>query len=230
MNTRGTAVVVGATGGIGAEVAAALGDRYTIWLAGRDETGLKELAGTLPDAHCWTVDLAADPDIHDNFPELSSVDVLVHCAGVFQLGSVAETDPAVWHELFAVNLFGVIGMTRLLLPALRAARGRVILVNSTAVLGSPANRSAYAASKTALRVFAEALRREELRNGVRVTSIYPGRVATPMQQTVRRMEGGRYEPERYLDPSSVADAVRSVLDAPRNTHPTELVIEPEWRP
>ncbi|MEU0462821.1 MULTISPECIES: SDR family oxidoreductase [unclassified Amycolatopsis] len=230
MNVRGTAVVVGATGGIGAEVAAALADRYTVWVAGRDETALKELAGTLPDAHCWTVDLAADPDISDNCPELSSVDVVVHCAGVFQLGSVADTDLDVWRELFAVNLFGVIGTTRRLLPALRAARGRVILVNSTAVLGSPAHRSAYAASKTALRVFAEALRREELPNGVRVTSIYPGRVATPMQQTVRRMEGGPYEPERYLDPASIADAVRSVLDAPPNTHPTELVIEPEWRP
>ncbi|GHE99184.1 short chain dehydrogenase [Amycolatopsis deserti] len=222
--------MVGATGGIGAEVAAALADRYTLWLAGRDETELKEFAGKLPDAHCWQLDLAADPDISDNFPELFSVDVLVHCAGVFQLGDVAETDPAVWRELFAVNLFGVASVTRLLLPALRAARGRVVLVNSTAALGPPAHRAAYAASKTALRVFAEALHREELPNGVRVTSIYPGRVATPMQQTVRRMEGGRYEPERYLDPASVAGAVRSVLAAPPDTHLTELVIEPEWRP
>ncbi|WP_167120758.1 SDR family oxidoreductase [Amycolatopsis viridis] len=229
MSGRENAVVVGATGGIGAEVAAALAERYALWLVGRDETALKESAGTLPDAHCWIVDLA-NSDIPDKPPELSSVDVLVHCAGVFQLGSVSETDPTAWRELFAVNLFGVAGLTQSLLPALRAARGRVILVNSTAALGPPANRVAYAASKTALRVFAEALHREELPNGVRVTSIYPGRVATPMQQSVRRMEGGRYEPERYLNPGSVADAVRSVLAAPGDTHLTELVIEPEWRP
>lgn len=222
--------MVGATGGIGAEVATSLGEQYTLWLVGRDETELKEFAETLPDAHCCAVDLAGDTDISDNFPKLSSVDVLVHCAGVFQLGSVAETDPTVWRELFAVNLFGVADVTRLLLPALRNARGRVILVNSTAVLGAPAHRAAYAASKTALRVFAEALHREELPNGVRVTSIYPGRVATSMQRTVRRMEGGPYEPERYLDPASVASAVWSVLAAPADTHLTELVIEPEWRP
>ncbi|WP_306990442.1 SDR family oxidoreductase [Amycolatopsis thermophila] len=230
MSGRGIAVVVGATGGIGAEVAAALADRYTLWLVGRDETALKEAAETLPDAHFWTVDLSGDTDISGIPPKLTSVDVLVHCAGIIDLGTVAATPSVTWRELFAVNLFGVVEMTRVLLPALRAARGRVVLVNSTAVHGSPANRAAYAASKTALRVFAEALHHEELPHGVRVSSIYPGRVDTAMQRSVRRAEGGPYEPERYLGPASVAAAVRAVLAAPADAHLTELVLQPEWRP
>lgn len=203
-----------------------LADGYALCLAGRDAVALKSMVTELPDAFHWQVDLATSEGIGLVPPELAEVDLLVHCAGVFERDTIIATPDEVWRDVFAVNFFGVVEMTRNLLPALRAARGRVILVNSTVVAGSPAGRSAYAASKHALRVFAQALRQEEMGNGVRVTSIYPGRVATDMQRIVRRFEGGPFESERYLAPDSVASAMFFVLSAPPGTHLADMVLEP----
>jgi len=224
--SRPVALVVGATGGIGHAVAVALADTYTVWLSGRDEAALRKLADTLPDARCWPVDLASVLNASDVPAQLSDLSVLVHCGGIFAFGTVGESSYELWKRIFDVNLFGVVEITRRLLPALRENRGRVIVVNSTAVSGSPANRAAYAASKTALRSFATALHEEEVQNGVRVTSVYPGRVNTKGQQAVRAAEGGPYEADRYLSPTSVAAAILWVTSAPPDTHITELELKP----
>jgi NAD(P)-dependent dehydrogenase (short-subunit alcohol dehydrogenase family) len=91
--------------------------------------------------------------------------------------------------------------------ALRTAGGRVVMINSTAAKNVSADRGAYAASKLALQALAYALQAEEQQNGVRVTSIYTGRVTTDMQRTVRAHEAGPFETDRYLSPESVAHAV-----------------------
>ena len=214
LQNRPVALVVGATGGIGRAVAVALGEHYTVCVAGRNEEALNTLAETLPDAICWRVDLRAGEMPSEKPSILSKLDLLVHCAGSIELGSIGDTPIEVWRNL---------------LPALRATRGRVIIVNSTAVSGSPANRAAYASSKAALRAFAGALHQEELANGIRVTSVYPGRVDTKGQRKVRALEKGPYEPERYLSPSSVAAAIRWVVSAPADAHITEFEVKPTWR-
>ena len=96
-------------------------------------------------------------------------------------------------------------LTRLLLPALRTARGYVILINSGAGLRANPGWGAYAASKFALRAFGDVLRAEE--PDLRVTSVHPGRIDTPMQRAVRAAEGGDYEPERYLRVDTSEDDV-----------------------
>ena len=229
LQNRPVALVVGATGGIGRAVAVSLGEHYTVCVAGRNEGALNTLAETLPDAICWRVDLRAGEMPSEKPSILSKLDLLVHCAGSIELGSIGDTPIEVWREVFETNLFGVVELTRNLLPALRATRGRVIIVNSTAVSGSPANRAAYASSKAALRAFAGALHQEELANGIRVTSVYPGRVDTKGQRKVRALEKGPYEPERYLSPSSVAAAIRWVVSAPADAHITEFEVKPTWR-
>lgn len=155
------ALVVGATGGIGQAVAVALSTTYSVWLAGRDERLISELAETLPDAHHWTVDLSDSRALSDPPPQLSELSLLVHCAGSFAMGTIGETPSEVWRKVFDVNLFGVVEITRALLPSLHATRGRIVVVNSTAISGSPAHRAAYASSKAALRTFATALHQED---------------------------------------------------------------------
>ena len=143
--------------------------------------------------------------------QLSRLSLLVHCAGLFVSGTIADTSIEVWQDVFGTNLFGLVEVTRLLLPALRDTRGRIIVVNSTAVSGSPAKRAAYAASKVALKTFTEALHQEELDNGIRVTNVFPGRVATKTQRAVRTAEGGSYDPQSYLSAASVAAAILGSL-------------------
>ncbi len=111
-----------------------------------------------------------------------------------------------------------------MLPALRAANGHVVLINSGAGLRANAGWGAYAASKFALRAFADALRLEE--PGLRVTSIHPGRIDTDMQRAIVASEGGEYDADAFLTPQTVARAVRNAVETPRDAHPTEIVLRP----
>ena len=116
-------------------------------------------------------------------------------------------------------------LTRLLLPALRRARGHVVFINSGAGFTGRAGWSAYAASKFGLRALADSLRAEE--NGVvKVTSIHPGRTATDMQRAVREFEGEPFDPKEFLSPEAVAATVRLALDAPTNASIDTLTIRP----
>ena len=223
---RPLALVTGASRGIGAAVARALAPGHDLLLGGRDTSTLEALARELPGARPWPVDLTDSAAVAEAAGGIERLDVLVHSAGVGLLGTVAETPAATWRQQFEINVVAVAELTRLLLPALRAARGRVVLLNSGAGLTARAGWASYAASKFALRAFADALRAEESGHGVRVTSLHPGRVDTDMQRGVVAHEGGEYRPEAYLRPESVAGAVLLAVTAPDDAELTELVLRP----
>ena len=150
----------------------------------------------------------------------------MHAAGVVDLGPVAELDLAQWREHLDVNLLAPVALTRAALPALRATRGTVVLVNSGAGLRANPTWSAYAASKFGLRAFADALRQEETDHGVRVTSVFPGRTATPMQEKVHGQEGKEYDAADWIEPATVAAAIVHVLDLPRDATIPDLTVSP----
>ena len=126
-----------------------------------------------------------------------------------------------------MNVVAVAELTRLLLPALRAAgESDVVLLNSGAGITARPGWGSYAASKFALRAFGDALRAEESGNGLRVTSVHPGRTDTAMQQSVVAHEGGAYDGSRFLRPESVAAAVLAAVTASRDAHLTEVVLRP----
>jgi NADP-dependent 3-hydroxy acid dehydrogenase YdfG len=220
------ALVTGVTGGIGAAVARALAPAYRLLLGGRDEAALTALAGELPDAQPWPVDLTDADALRAAAARIERLDVLVHSAGVAALGAVADSPADTWRHNLEVNVVAVAELTRLLLPALRAAHGQVVLINSGQGLSARAGWGPYAASKHALRAYAAVLRAEEEPNGLRVTSVYPGRTDTEMQQDVIAHEGGQYAPERYLRPASVAAAVHAAVSASPEAHLTEVTIRP----
>ncbi|HEX5742254.1 MAG TPA: SDR family oxidoreductase [Pilimelia sp.] len=224
-----TTVITGATGGIGAAVAADLaarGDRLV--LCGRDPRRLAAAAAAWPGAGWVTCDLAR-PDtltaqLAGQLPD--RIDVLVHSAGVVDLGAVADTPAETWQHTLAVNLTSPALLTRAALPALRAAAGHVVFVNSGAGLHAGPTWGAYAAAKFGLRALADALRAEEAPHGVRVTTVYPGRTATAMQARVHEQEGRPYDPARWIPPQAVAAAVRTALDLPPQAHLTEVTVRP----
>ena len=86
------------------------------------------------------------------------------------MATVADTPRALWDETFAVNVSGPASLTRALLPALRAAHGRIVFVNAAPGLRAVPKWSAYTASKAALRELADSLREEERGHGLRVTT------------------------------------------------------------
>ncbi|MBO9519924.1 MAG: SDR family oxidoreductase [Nocardioidaceae bacterium] len=154
------------------------------------------------------------------------LDSVSHVAGTVDLGTVADLDLAAWRRQLDVNLTAPAVLTAALLPALRAARGTVVLVNSSAGLTAHAGWSAYAASKYGLRALADTLRAEEAEHGVRVTTVFPSRTATPMQEKVHEQEGRTYDSSRWIRPETVVEAIVHVLDLPADATIPELVIRP----
>jgi NADP-dependent 3-hydroxy acid dehydrogenase YdfG len=223
-------LVTGAGSGIGAAIARRLlarGDE--LWLLARDAGRARELAGRFPGARTLVGDLAEPSRLswalgHQAPPD--RLDALLHVAGVVELGQVGDVTPKIWNETLAVNLVGPAELTRLLLPQLRLSHGHVVMVNSGAGLAANAEWAVYAASKHGLRALADSLRAEERANGVRVTSVYPGRTATPMQEKVHRQQGKPYDASRWIDPESVATAVLTALDLPRDAEITDLSVRP----
>ncbi|MEV0403295.1 SDR family oxidoreductase [Actinoallomurus sp. NPDC050550] len=152
--------------------------------------------------------------------DVPPLDGLVHSAGAVELGTVAESQPDAWIEQLLVNAAAPAELTRLLLPALRAARGHVVFVNSGAGLRANPGWGAYAASKHALKALADSLRAEEPE--IRVTSVYPGRTASGMQRKVRAQEGGEYDPAAYISPRTVARVIVNALMTPRDATVTDV--------
>ncbi|MEV4801139.1 SDR family oxidoreductase [Nonomuraea sp. NPDC049421] len=226
MTERPKALVTGASRGVGAAVARALASTHDVLLGGRDEQALAALAAELPGARPWPVELTGvtQADVAD----IDRLDVLVHSAGVATLGRIADQSADAWRRTYEVNVVAVAELTRLLLPALRQAGGHVVCVNSGSGQRANPEWGSYAASKFALKAFADVLRLEEPL--LRVTTVYPGRIATDMQRGVRAYEGGEFEPERYLRPESVARAVVATINAGPDAHLTELTLRPRGGP
>jgi NADP-dependent 3-hydroxy acid dehydrogenase YdfG len=219
----GTALITGAGGGIGAAIAEALAPTHTLLLAGRPSARLDSVAERLG-ATTWPMDLTDPDDIEAAAEVLAELDVLVHNAGVSFPGRVAESTPEQWRATFEVNVTGAVALTCALLPALRAARGQVIFINSGAGMNASPGLASYSASKFALRAFADSLRTDEPL--LRVTSIHPGRVDTEMQRDLVAYEGRDYNPADFLTPHTVAGVVATVVATPADAHTHEVVIRP----
>ena len=218
-----TALITGAGGGIGAAIAEALAPEHTLLLAGRPSARLDAVAQRLG-ATTWPLDLTDVDGFEAAADVITELDVLVHNAGVAYPGRVAESTPEQWRASFEVNVTGAVALTLALLPALRAARGQVVFINSGSGLNPSPGLASYAASKFALRAFADSLRADEPL--LRVTSIHPGRVDTDMQRDLVAYEGGEYDPARFLSPQTVAGVVAQVVATPPDAHNHQVVIRP----
>ena len=223
-----THVLTGATSGIGAALGRALAERGDrLVLLARSETTATALALDFPQAQVLSVDLADPGTLNGLGRQVEGrVDSLLQVAGVVELAPVSRLRLHDWQEQLAVNLTSPAVLTREFLPHLRESRGIVVFVNSSAGLTANAEWSAYAASKFGLRALADALRAEEVEHGVRVTTIYPSRTATPMQQKVHEQEGRTYDASRWISPETVVSTVLHVLDLPVDATIPDLTVRP----
>lgn len=222
-----TYLVTGATRGIGRALVNVLASDRLI-LVGRDPGALDAVCAPLPSATFFVADLATPRELARAFSDggvPNELDGLVHAAGASRRGRLDEFGVEGWLELTAVNVIAVAELTRLALPALRRCGGTVVLLNSGAGISVPKpGGAAYAATKHALRAFADGLRDEE--PALRVSSVFLGRVATDMQRALREYEGGSFRPEEYLDSVAVASFVAELLKLPKDVLVPETTMMP----
>lgn len=221
-------VLTGAGSGIGLALAHRLADRGDdLVLVVRSTARADELGRTFPRAQLLVADLA-DPGTLNGLGRQvdGEVDTVLHVAGVVDLARVDRLRLAEWEEQITVNLTAPAVLTRELLPHVRASRGTIVFVNSSAGLSASAEWSAYAASKFGLRAFADALRAEEVEHGVRVSTVYPSRTATPMQEKVHEQEGRTYDASRWISVDTVVDTIVHVIDLPSDATIPDVTVRP----
>lgn len=176
-------LVTGATSGIGeATVSRLLRSDWEVLATARRDADLKalEARGCQP----IKLDLTEEASIREASRQVgirSSLDGLVHNAGIGIPGAIEDLDPEAWQQQFGVNVFGPVELTRRLAPALRSGKGRIVFVSSQAAITPVPYYGAYCASKSALEAIADALRFELKESGAEVCIVQPGPVRTEFQ-------------------------------------------------
>lgn len=209
--TRPIALVTGATRGIGRAVVDHLAPDHHLLVGGRQAETVDALVAQLPSAQPFVADLADPEATRAAVAGIERLDVVVHSAGIADIGPLDEMTREHWRQTLEVDVTAVADLNRLLMPALRAAHGLVVVINSGSGLKANPEWGVYAAAKHALKAWSDALRAEEA-GVVRVCSIHPGRVDTDMQRHVQN-KGDDYDGTKFLRPESVARAVRFAVDA-----------------
>jgi len=224
------ALVTGASSGIGKAVAVSLAERgATVCLVARRLEVLKEVAATerVPKSlRPYPTDLANPEEICRLISavrgDFKHVDIIVHCAADYARGPIATVAIAEFERLYRINVLAPYALTQALLPLLRPQCGQIVFINSSAGLAAPEELSQYAATKHALKAIADSLRQEVNKHGIRVLSVYLGRTATPLQETVHLMEHKPYRPENLMQAADVASVIMNALSLPRSTEITEI--------
>jgi NADP-dependent 3-hydroxy acid dehydrogenase YdfG len=227
-----TAVITGASSGIGAATARALAaDGFRVVLGARRLERLQELAAEIRgDAIALDV---TDPDSVAAFAaRIPACDVLVNNAGgALGLDPIGAADEELWRTMYEANVLGTMRMTRALLPRLiESGDGHVVAVTSIAAFETYRGGAGYTAAKHAQKAVVRTLRLELLGQPVSVTEVAPGMVETEF--SVVRFEGDEeaaakvYAGMEPLRAEDVAESIRWAVAQPAHVNVDEIVIRP----
>ncbi len=229
-----TAVVTGASSGIGAATARALAkDGFHVVCAARRRERIEELATEIGGT-AIVLDVTDAASVAAFAPQVPDVEVLVNNAGgAFDASSVEQADPEVWAAMYDVNVLGPVRVTQALLPALRAGGGGLVVnIGSTAGRVAYENGGGYTAAKHGLKVLTQTLRLELVAEPLRFTEIAPGMVRTEEFGLVRfdgdesRRDAVYQGVKEPLVAEDIAEAVRWVASLPAHVDIDEIVVRP----
>jgi short-subunit dehydrogenase len=219
------ALVTGASSGIGQAIAVALAaEGAQIHAVARSWP--KPIEGW----HLHHADFTVEADVRRLAAEVSTaespVDLLIHCAGALEFGTVADFSVAQLDYLYQVNVRAPFLLTQLLLPQLAQSKGQIVFINSSAATAPNTALAVYSSTKSALKLIADCLRMEVNSSGIRVMSVYPGKTASAMQQRAHELSGKPYDAASLMQPQDVAQMVVSALALPATAEMTDLHIRP----
>jgi 3-hydroxy acid dehydrogenase / malonic semialdehyde reductase len=235
--TGRTAIVTGASSGIGLATARALvAEGARVALGARRTERLEEIAAGLGDGHVVHELDVTDPDSSRAFvataaAKLGKVDILVNNAGLAlgrtEIADGSDEDDAI---MFETNVLGLLRITRLVLPHMEDGRGHIVNLGSWAGREAYAGGGMYVGSKTAVRALTYVLRKE-LVGRIRVTTVDPGMVGDTEFSDVRfggdqEKKAAVYRGVEYLTPEDIADCILWSLTRPAHMVIDEIVVKP----
>lgn len=232
-STRKRALVTGASSGIGRAIALAFSQQasFDLILLGRSAAKIDQVL-----AEVGTCGVAAYPldfsDVDQILPKLQTIeqdvgaiDILVNCAGMGYTGSIASITLQDWQTLLTLNLTSVLQCIQAVLPGMRQQKsGHIINVASIAAQQVFPDWGAYSVSKAALATLSKAIAVEERSNGIRVTTLYPGAVNTPLWDT--ETVSSTFDRSKMLTPEVVAQVTLQVALLPPGAIVEELTLMP----
>jgi NADP-dependent 3-hydroxy acid dehydrogenase YdfG len=229
-----TALITGASRGIGKAIAIKLADLgFDLFLLARNTEALEAtaaecaahnvsvryLAGDLTDEDYVQRATQAAMDAH------GTIDVLVNNAGAMRREVSQEADTGAWRNIMDLNFHAAVYLTRQVLPGMIDRQcGCVINISSIAGRTTNSGGAIYCASKHAINGFSGCLYEDVRDHGIKVSSIMPGFVATDLTGGMGLNAGN------MISPGDVADAVAYVVSASPTCCPTEVVLRPQLRP
>jgi len=216
--TGKTAIITGASKGIGRATASALAkEGVNLGLIARNEDGLKKVTNELKTDGIEIVTATADVGNRSEVDsavaslkeKLGTIDILINNAGISKFGGFLELEPAEWEEIIQVNLLGAYYMTRAVLPTMiEQQSGDIINISSTAGEKGGPITSAYSASKSGLLGLTESLAMEVRKHDIRVTALTPSTVVTDLAINGGLVKG---DEEDVLMPEDLAELIVAQL-------------------
>ena len=225
-----TAIVTGGGSGVGLGTAQALAEAgCSVTICGRNAEKLHAVAGDLLSVR--PCDITNREDVDGLIAELGTPDILVNSAGVnIVKRKVSEIAPADFDKLLAINCTGFFNLIHAALPAMRERQAGLIF-NISSIAGKrayPLAGMAYAASKFGVTGMASAINAEEAQNGIRITSIFPGEINTPILDE-RPVKVPDEQKARMVHPEDIGALIVAIAQLPKHVVVPELVIKPTYQ-
>lgn len=235
-----TALITGATSGIGKATAELLAKHdYRLIICGRRAEVLEQIRSELSkNTEVYTLNfdqryfVEVQSAIHSLPEEWKEIDVVVNNAGnAHGLESLEEGKPEDWDAMMDGNVKGVLYVSKLLIPGMKARNsGHFVNISSVAAKQTNANGVVYSASKRAVDVISEGMRIELTQFGIKVTNIQPGFVETDFSKVRFKGDEDRaetvYQGYEALKPEDIADAIFYCISAPKHVAISDLTIYP----
>jgi clavulanate-9-aldehyde reducatase len=232
--------VTGASSGIGEATALAAAEAgAAVALAARRADRIDELAQKINDAGGRAIAVPTDVSQEDQAAafvrrtkeELGRLDVLVNNAGLMLLGPIPGADTEEWRRMIDVNVYGVLYATHAAVPIMLEQRsGHIVNVSSVAGRRASAGSGVYNLTKFGVNAFSEALRQEVTQQGIRVTIIEPGAVATELRDhnrpEIQQEMDERFADVKPLESEDIANAIVYAVGQPDYVSINEVLVRP----